>query len=148
MSSTILKEANNRYLAPLAHLVYLMIKKKKDSFGRRPLHQSLLSSVSKKRWTEDVFCLLYLDISFHISFPVQLLKEGASYSRRSEADREQQCTNVWLLSLGRRLATLSIIFMGLFFFFLKEQSCVDRSEVSGGAWVLAHGSGWPLPHPH
>lgn len=119
----------------------------KAAWGEEPLKQSLLWSVFNKKWAEDTACLLYLDTSLHISFPVQLPEKGASYSWRSEPDeQQQQWTNVWLLSSGRRLTTLSIIFTGFSLSPDEKRSWAELSKVSGGVGAFAHSTGWTFPN--
>ncbi len=126
-----------------------MIKDSETAWGEEPLQK--ISSLICFEQKKDEARLLYLDITFHISFPVQLLKEGVSYSRRSEADGERQRTNVWPLSSGRRLATLSIIFMGLSLSPAEEQSGAEQSgemAVMGGGVCSRSGRTLPaVTHP-
>lgn len=148
MSSTILKEANNRYLAPLAHLVYLMIKKKRTAL-QEGLFTNLCSHLFPRK-DEPRTCSACSIWTFHSTFHFLY-----SCSRKAphilDAPRQTGSSNALMSGCchwAEGWPPSPSYLWAFFFFFLKEQSCVDRSEVSGGAWVLARGSGWPLPHPH
>ena len=82
--------------------------------GEMTTQQFLQWSVWNK--SKDMARQLYLDISF----PLQLLEKLASYSEHLEADREQRCTNVWMLSSGQSLTILSSYLWALLYRWLRS----------------------------